>query len=539
MAIPGDDAANAPPAGRGRPRLRVAIIGAGAGGLCMGVALRREGSCDFTIFEKSDGIGGTWWDNRFPGAEVDTAVPFYSFSFHPYAFTRTHVRQPELQAYLENVADTYGLRPHIRLRTAVVRAEWDEATHTYEVLTSTGERERFHVVVSAVGLLNEPNHPTWPGLDRFRGPKFHSARWDPDVDVTGKRVAVVGTGSTAAQIVPAIAPIVEHLTLFQRQPGWVMPKLDRDFTPEERARLLRPGYRRWMRLKQFLTYEKTLGKSFIEGTPSNVAAQRICEKFIEETFRDRPDLAKLVTPDYPFGGKRPVKESKFYPALLRENVELVPHAVAEVTETAVVDDTGTSHEVDVLVMCTGFKAASFLDTVEIVGRGGRTIHEVWGDEPHAYLGLTVAGFPNFYMLYGPNTNGAPIMFMHERQVEFVMANIKRMVRRGVTAIEVRKPVMDLFNRIIQRRMQRYVVARYRDVHNYGRARTGRDVIYWAEGMVAYAVLTRTTARLSSRAERLGSCRGAGGIDDARSAGSARREQHSRSGVSDPDQLTRM
>jgi cation diffusion facilitator CzcD-associated flavoprotein CzcO len=499
----GDDAATVPSGDPPRSRPRVAIIGAGAGGLCMGVALRREGSCDFTIFEKSDGIGGTWWDNRFPGAEVDTAVPFYSYSFHPYAFTRTHIRQPELQAYLENVVDTYGLRPHIRLSTGVVRAEWDESSHSYEVQTTTGERERFDVVVSAVGLLNEPNCPDWPGLDRFRGAKFHSARWDPSVDVTGKRVAVVGTGSTSAQIVPAIAPDVEHLTLFQRQPGWVLPKPDRDFTPEERARMLRPGYRRWARLKQFVTYEKTLGRSFIEGSPSNVAAQRVCEKFIEETFQDRPDLAKMVTPDYPFGGKRPVKESKFYPALLRDNVELVPHAVAEVTEGAVVDETGTSHEIDVLVMCTGFKAASFLDTVEVVGRGGRTIHEVWGDEPQAYLGLTVAGFPNFYMLYGPNTNGAPIMFMHERQVEFVMANLKRMVRRQLTAIEVRKSVMDVFNRIVQRRMKRYVVARYPGVHNYGRSPTGRDVIYWAEGMVKYALLTRTTARLSSRAERLG------------------------------------
>lgn len=506
MAISGDDAASASFVDAGRPRIRVAIIGAGAGGICMGVALRREGSCDFTIFEKSDGIGGTWWDNRFPGAEVDTAVPFYSYSFHPYAFTRTHIRQPELQAYLENVVDAYGLRPNIRLSTGVARAEWDEASHGYEVVTTSGEREQFDVVVSAVGVLNEPKYPDWPGLERFRRPKFHSARWDQTVDVTGKRVAVVGTGSTAAQIVPAIAPHVAHLSAFQRQPGWVLPKPDRYFTPAERARLMRSGYRRWARTKQFLTYEKTLGTSFIEGTKPNVAAQRVCEKFIEDTFRDRPDLAKMVTPDYPFGGKRPVKESKFYPALLRDNVELVPHAVIEVTENAVIDDTGTSHEIDVLVMCTGFKAAAYLNTVEIVGRDGRTIHEAWGDEPEAYLGLTVAGFPNFYMLYGPNTNGAPIMFMHERQVEFVMANLKRMVRQELTAIEVRKTVMDVFNRIIQRRMRRHVVGQYPDVHNYGRSPTGRDVIYWAEGMVTYWVLTRTTARLSSRAERLGGTR---------------------------------
>jgi cation diffusion facilitator CzcD-associated flavoprotein CzcO len=299
---------------------------------------------------------------------------------------------------------------------------------------------------------------------------------------------------------------VAHLSVFQRQPGWVLPKPDRDFTPAEQARLLRRGHRRLAWLKQFLTYEKTLGVSFIEGTPANIRSQAACTAFIEKTFRDRPELAKLVTPDYPFGGKRPVKESKFYPALLRDNVELVPHAVAEVTEDAVIDDSGSRHEIDVLVMCTGFKAASYLNTVEIVGRQGRAIHEVWADEPRAYLGLTVAGFPNFYMLYGPNTNGAPIMFMHERQVEFVMANLKRMVRRQVTAIEVRRGVMDVFNRIVQRRLNRNVVGQYPEVHNYGRSPTGRNVIFWGEGMVVYWLLTRTTARLSARAERLGGTR---------------------------------
>nr|MDT0666086.1 hypothetical protein [Micromonospora sp. DSM 115978] len=188
------------------------------------------------------------------------------------------------------------------------------------------------------------------------------------------------------------------------------------------------------------------------------------------------DLQKMVTPDYPFGGKRPVKESKFYPALLRDNVELVPHAVAELSETAVVDSTGCRREVDVLVMCTGFQAASFLGTLDVVGRYGRRIHEVWAGDPQAYLGLTVAGFPNFYMLYGPNTNGAPIMFMHERQVEFVVSNLKRMLNNNVTAIEVRRSVMVAFNAFVQRRLRRNVVGQYPEVNNYGRSPTGRDVI---------------------------------------------------------------
>ncbi|ORA40203.1 hypothetical protein BST20_06440 [Mycobacterium branderi] len=478
------------------------MIGAGAGGICMAVALRRLGIADFTVFEKSDGIGGTWWENTFPGAEVDTAVPFYSFSFHSFDFTRTHVRQPELLQYLQNVVSRFQLLPHIKLNTGVVRAVWDETTHSYDVHTTDGQRHRFDVVVSAVGLFSNPKVPSWPGLDKFRGPALHSARWDHSVDLRGKRVAVIGTGSTGAQLVPAIAPLVEQLYVFQRQPGWVLPKPDRDFTPAERSRMLRPMYRRLVRLRQFRTYEKVLGISFIEGTKQNIAAQLACENYIQSVFHDRPDLQKLVTPDYPFGGKRPVKESKFYPALLRDNVELVPHAVMAVTEDAVVDDTGTSRAVDALVMCTGFTAASYLSTLEVVGREGKTIQEVWQGEPQAYLGLTVAGFPNFYMLYGPNTNGAPIMFMHERQTEFVTSNLKRMMKKNVTAIEVRKSVMDVFNWILQKRLNRNVIGQYPEVNTYWRSESGRNVLGWGEGMTLYALLTRTTARLSSRARRL-------------------------------------
>jgi cation diffusion facilitator CzcD-associated flavoprotein CzcO len=480
---------------------RVAVVGAGAGGICMGAGLRRLGVNDFTIFEQSHGIGGTWWDNVYPGAEVDTAVPFYSFSFQPFDFSRTHVKQPELQRYLENMADQFQLRPHIQFGTPVTRAVWDEPTHTYEIVTTDGGRQRFDVLVSAVGLLNHPKYPDWPGLDKFQGPKFHSSRWDRDVELTGKRVAVVGTGSTGAQLVPAIAPDVAQLYVFQRQPGWVLPKGDRDFTAAERAQLLRPFNRRWQRFSQALTYEKARGTT-VEGTKNNVAAQRACEKYIESVFKDRPDLQKLVTPDYPFGGKRPVKDSNFYPALLRDNVELVPHAVSEVDETGIIDDTGCRREIDVLVMCTGFQPANFLATFELVGRAGQEIHDVWKGDAQAYLGLTVAGFPNFYMLYGPNTNGAPIMFMHERQVEFILANLRRMIKDHVSAIEVRKGVMDTFNWVVQKRLSRSVVAKYPEVHNYGRSPSGRNVIGWGEGMTVYSVLTRTTPRISSTARRL-------------------------------------
>lgn len=467
----------------------------------MGAKLRMLGISDFTIFEQGNGIGGTWWDNIYPGAEVDTAVPFYSFSFHPFDFTRTHVTQPELLRYLENMADRFQLREHVRLSTRVQRVVWDEKSHTYDVFTPSGDPERFDVVVSAVGLLNHPNLPDWPGLDAFSGPKFHSSRWDQSVDMRNRTVAIVGTGSTSAQMVPALAPTVSKLYVFQRQPGWVVPKLEREFTALERAKLSRPWRRRWMRFRQATVYERNL-RAKVPGTRRNLAGQAACERYISSVFADRPDLQKMVTPDYPYLGKRIVKDSNFYPALLRDNVELIPHAVESLTENEIIDETGCRRAIDLLVMCTGFQPSNFLATFEIVGRGGRTIHDVWKGEPRAFLGLMVTGFPNFYMLYGPNTNGAPIMFMHERQVNFVAAQLRRMMRTGITAIEVRQKVLDGFIWFVKRRLSHSVVAKYPEVHNYGRAPTGRDVISWQDGMTTYALLTLATRRIATTGRRL-------------------------------------
>ncbi len=466
----------------------------------MGATLRRVGIEEFTIFEQSSGLGGTWWDNVYPGAAVDTPLPFYSFTFSPYDFTGTHSYQPEILEYLQVTAKRFGLEPHFRFNTAIEKCVWDEAGQCYQVFTKTGEQHEFDVVVSAVGLLNHPRYPDWPGLDKFKGPKFHTSRWEHQHDLTGKRVAVVGTGSTATQVVPAIAPIVSQLYVFQRQPGWLRPKGEREFSAKERADLATPWGRRKMRFEQWKVYEKGIRSgSGIEGTAGNNAAQKACEDYIAEVFADRPDLAKLVTPDYPFGGKRILQDSNFYPALKRENVELVPHAVTEVTETGIIDDTGTEREIDVLVMSTGFQAANFLATYDVVGRDGKSLHGVWNGDPYAYLGLTVPGFPNFYMLYGPNTNGAPIMYLHEQQVGFVGANLKRMLREGVTSIEVREGVCTRYNEWIQKKLERGVVSTHPEVHNYGRGESGKNVIGYSEGMTVYGAMCKLTPRLSSRA----------------------------------------
>ena len=477
------------PRGSGMEKISVAVIGAGAGGICMGVGLRKAGVERFTIYEQSNGVGGTWWDNVYPGAEVDTPQPFYAFSFNMFDFTRTHVMQPELLAYLENTVDKFHLRDNLRLSCRVTRVEWDGEDCSYTVSTDDGTSESYDVVVSAVGLLNNPRYPDWPGLSEFAGVKFHSARWNNDCDIADKVVAVVGTGSTAAQIVPAIAPDVRKLYVYQRQPGWVVPKGEKIYDSRERARLMDPRQRWLSWWKQYIDYEKRLRSAGVEGTPGNTRAHDACVKYIETVFADRPDLAKMVTPEYPFGGKRPVQDSNYYPALLRDNVELIPHAVVRMTPTAIVDDTGSEHDVDVLVMCTGFTASEFLATLDIVGRDGRTMKEYWGGSPHALLGMMVPNFPNFYMLYGPNTNGAPIMFLHERQAEFVLGNLARMAKKSIRALEVRPDVTRAFNSILDKRLSRKVVTQYR-VHNYAFSESGREVIGWGEGMSVYWFLMR-------------------------------------------------
>jgi cation diffusion facilitator CzcD-associated flavoprotein CzcO len=463
----------------------------------MGAGLRQAGVERFTIYEQSTGVGGTWWDNIYPGAEVDTPQPFYSFSFNRFDFSRTHVKQAELLAYLNNTADKFHLRDNLRLNCRVNLIEWDAENCWYTVSATDGTAETYDVVVSAVGLLNNPRYPDWPGLSEFTGVKFHSARWNYDCDLANKVVAVVGTGSSAAQVVPAIAADVEKLYVFQRQPGWVVPKRERVYDAQERARLLRPTYRRLIWCQQYLNYEKMLRSALVEGTPGNTRAQDASLKYIEAVFADRPDLAKLVTPDYPFGGKRTVQDSNFYPALLRENVELVPHPVVRVAPTGIVDDTGTEREVDVLIMCTGFSAPEILATFDVIGRDGRTLRQYWNGTPHALLGMMVPDFPNFYMLYGPNTNGAPIMFLHERQVEFVLGNLARMAKRSIEGLEVRRGVTRTFNAVLYKRMEKRVRNHYR-VHNYAFSESGRDVIGWTEGMSMYWLLMRALRPLACR-----------------------------------------
>lgn len=477
----------------------VAIIGAGFAGIAAAVHLAKAGLRDFTVFETSPGLGGTWRDNTYPGAEVDVHSVLYSYAFRPHDWSRTHARQAELQQYLEDVVDEYALRPHFRFNTAVDEVVWNDEACGYALRTVNGDVHTFRAVISAVGMLNIPNYPTWPGLDEFAGPKLHTARWQP-VDLTGKKVAVVGTGSSAVQVVPAIAEVAERVTLFQREPGWVMAKPDRDLTEEERARLRRPWARRRERLRQFWLIEigQMFGSLHRPGTKINTLAESRCRAYIAKVFADRPDLAEAVTPKYPYPGKRPVLTKDFYPALLRDDVELVPFAVQSITPGGVVDARGVEHAADVLVMATGFQPANYLASYRVVGRTGATLHEFWDGEPQAFAGITVPEFPNFYILYGPNTNGGEIVSALVRQAEYAVRSIKRLRDEDIAGIEVRPWFYRRYNRWIQGAMAKTA---WVQSNNYYKSPSGRVVTQWPYGAVIYRAVTTLLGRPSERVIR--------------------------------------
>lgn len=433
-----------------RRKLTVAIIGAGAGGIAMGVRLKRAGY-DFTIYEKSDGVGGTWRDNTYPGAACDVPSHLYSFSFelNPW-WSRTYATQPEILAYLERCTDQYGVRAHLRTGIAVTEARWDEGPQRWQLTTATGESFTADVVVSALGMLNVPMVPSIPGAGRFEGRSFHSSRWDHTKSLAGERVASIGTGASAIQYVPAIAPEVTHLTVFQRSPVWIAPRLDHPYTPSEQRRFARiPGAARIHRWQIWWTYERANFRADSEQTVTQTAFAR---SYLERKVAD-PELRARLTPDYPVGCKRPLMSREWLPALTRPNVRLVSEPVTEITEQGIRTADGEEHSVDTIIFGTGFRANEYLTAVDFYGRDGRRIRDDWSDGAEAYLGVTVAGYPNLFLLYGPNTNGVnSIIFIHEAQANYIMSALRTMTRRRIGSIEVRRRVMDRYNRRIQAAM---------------------------------------------------------------------------------------
>jgi cation diffusion facilitator CzcD-associated flavoprotein CzcO len=466
---------------------KIAIIGGGLGGVAAGIKLKKAGFSDFTVFEQSTGAGGVWQDNTYPGCEVDIWSHLYSYSFMPYDWSRTHATQPEIKQYIEDTIDAFGIRGNFRFSTRVDEIKWQEESSTYLVRLASGEAQEFGMVISCVGILNRPRYPDWPGLDTFKGIKFHTARWDHTVTLAGKRVAVVGTGSTGVQIVSAIAPTVGHLLLFQREPGWIIPKGDRNFTPEERARFRGSVIaQKWQRYKRFRAMQKLVKSARRQGTKGNTMLRKMGLAYLE-TVKD-PEVRKALTPNFPFGCKRIIQESRFYAMMNRENVTLVPFAVQRVTEDGIVAANGIEYPVDVLLIGTGFYAQDFLGSFRALGLDGRNLREVWRESAKAFLGLTVPGFPNFAILYGPNTNGgASIIYQHERQAEAAVRMARR-IRRGAV-IDTREAALNRWTSWIDRVNAKYLSATFH-CHNYFYARDGRNVTQWPLSATRYSLMLR-------------------------------------------------
>jgi cation diffusion facilitator CzcD-associated flavoprotein CzcO len=482
----------------------VAIIGGGFSGVSAAVVLVKNGFTSFTIFEKSECLGGVWWDTTYPGAEVDTASLVYSFGFRPHNWTRTHASRDELLAYIKETAEEYGLTERVRLGTEVKELTWSETAHQYLLTTATGEAFSFDAVISAVGFLNVPNVPTWDGMEEFRGPVFHSAQWQGHHDLAGKRIAVIGSGSTAIQLVPALADVANEVIQFQREPGWIRPKHDRDHTADERAawtarRATVSRYRTLLRTE----LPKVGGRTITPGAKANARMQQMCLDHLRSQLPGRPDLQEMVTPRHAFGSKRPVASDTYYPALMRPNVTLVPNAMVSFTAGGLVDSEGKEFLVDAVVLATGFRAADYLSTISVAGRTGRTLRDFWADEPAAYLGILVPEFPNLFLMYGPNTNGGAILPNLHNQSRFIVRLLKRLRARPGGSVEVRWSAWSAYNSMLQKRIANTALV-YEN--NYYKSPTGRVVTNWPDSAITYGVATRLGAarpffRVRSGSER--------------------------------------
>jgi cation diffusion facilitator CzcD-associated flavoprotein CzcO len=438
--------------------VRIAVAAAGFAGIGLAAQLVATGERDFVVLERADDVGGTWRDNTYPGCACDVPSHLYSFSFAPNPdWSRTYSPQPEIQDYLRRVAQDTGVLPHVRLGIEVLEASYDEAAAVWRIETSTGALTA-DVFVVATGPLSEPAVPDLPGLDTFAGTVWHSARWNHDHDLTGERVAVVGTGASAIQFVPQVAPVAGRLTVFQRTPPWIMPRPDRPITRVEKWAYRRfPALQRLVRTFVYWRQELVLMPGLVYFPSLMKGIEKIARRNIERQVPDAALRAK-VTPSYRMGCKRVLISNDWYPALSRPNVDVVTDRIVEVRPEGVVTDDGAVHEVDTLILGTGFTVTDIAIADRITGRGGRSLAEVWDHSPRAYLGSTVPGFPNMFFLVGPNTGPGhtSVVFYIESQVRYLLDALATMQRDRVRTLEVRPDVFTSFNDDLQRRMQRTV-----------------------------------------------------------------------------------
>ncbi|MCC6000589.1 MAG: NAD(P)-binding domain-containing protein [Pararhodobacter sp.] len=474
--------------------MKVLIVGAGVSGICAGINLDKLG-VDFEIVEKNNDYGGTWWENRYPGAGVDTPNHIYSFSFHPNDWSQYFALQDELLTYFRSVAENHGLRPHTRFGTRVNDASWHEDARKWVVrMVGPDGNEvsrEYDFLLSAVGVLNIPQTPQVPGADSFPGPAFHTARWPEGLNLKGKRVALIGNGASGMQVAPAIADEVEQLTIFARSKQWAAPFPQfRKKVPEAVRYLLMsiPLYQKWYRIRQFWIFNDRIHGSLQKDPdwPSkdrslnaiNEGHRRAFTQYVKDELGDRQDLLDQVLPDYPPYGKRILLDNGWYRTLRKPNVSLVPSRLARIDGEWLVAQDGTRHRADILVYATGFKAAEMQSSYTIRGRDGQLLSDVWEtDNPRAYIGATVPGFPNFFCILGPNVglgHGGSMIKAIELQTSYILSVLARMVEHDAMTVEVRQDVFEDYNRRIDEAHDRMVWT-HEGTENWYRNSRGRVV----------------------------------------------------------------
>jgi len=473
-----------------RPPLRFAIIGAGFSGLCLGIKLAQAGFDSFTILEKEERLGGTWRDNIYPGAACDVPSFSYCFSFEQKTdWTRKWAPQAEILDYMEHCAQKYGLLPHIRFGCEVEHARFDDDAGFWRVRTTRGDEIEAEILVSGVGQLHRPYTPEIPGLASFAGAQFHSARWDRSVPLAGKSVGVIGNAASAIQFVPEIAGEVGQLTIFQRSANWMLPRRDRPYTESEKWLFAHvPGAARlyrwyiWALLES--RYPLFKGNDFMGRV-----TRKYAKAFIREQIGDA-DLRKALVPDYPPGARRLLVSDDYYRALTRDNVDLITSPIERVTPTGVTTRDGQEWPLDVLILSTGFDSTHFLAPMDLTGTAGQSLQEAWQNGAQAYLGMTVSGFPNFFMMYGPNTNLGhnSILFMIECQARYIVACARHLRKHGLLALDVRPEAMAADNARLRQELAQTVWAQ--TDHSWYKRADGTITNNWAGTTTRYWWRTR-------------------------------------------------
>ncbi|MEA2348548.1 MAG: hypothetical protein QOG62_2335 [Thermoleophilaceae bacterium] len=477
----------------------VAIVGGGFGGVGALVMLKRAGYQEVTVFEKGDRVGGVWNHNTYPGAACDVPSHLYEFSFAPNPrWSRRYAPQAEIQEYVEDTARRWGVLDRVRTDTEVTSATWDEPREKWVLETSGGQHEA-DLLVTACGQLSVPKTPPIPGLDSFGGPSFHTAEWDHGVDLVGKRVAMVGTGCSAIQVVPQIQPVVAQVDIYQRSPGWTLPKMDFEYT--ERTKKLFERFPFLMKLDRKAVF------AFMEAGAAGMTSQRWMlpafraagKKQITDAIDD-PALREKVTPPDEIGCKRMMLTDEWYPTLTKPNVELVTDRITHVTPTGVVTEDGAERRADVMVLATGFESHGFVAPMEITGAAGRTLAEEWAEIPRAYLGMSVPSFPNMFLLYGPNTNGGTgsVIYTIEAGATHVIAALRELERADARRIEISRQAAEAFDTELRAALEGSVW--HDGCDNWYVDENGNDPSQWPWLWSAYR---RRTAELAPGAYRLG------------------------------------